>query len=469
MCDELKQGFQSTSKPQHVAAFRPDCASPTTSNEADADVFRQPKEPVLSQQWIFSVPKADQNYSAPRPAKFPPGLPVPSTNNAHQPQMQKGRHDNTTVNEKRGNKIDLDGFLDLSNAFNPQSEATTPYFYSHPKENTYNGVNPVSKDPYDSLDPSQLVTGFQSFVTGERDVSFHGNSWETQSRHDGEVMGEPWKCTSLSAPTHMAPAVRTTKERMGVQMERNGVMRNEMVNCEGIQSLHGLIPQNMEPFQQPNMFSGSVSLANHCPPKMTTQKKNNFLPFNLNNNPCFSQQEHIQSKIKSQMQKEKKRMPGIHGEHLYTSHASNCSTKGREMDRHNRERFEIMQPQRFGGDRGSAKSAEQLASCVYPVDDPMRHWSMNSSIYHSRPTLFCGNPDPSVSVGNVMSANEFATLKAVVNDPRSQGGDVTFHGLNSAMASAVRDDVPAVQLYLYLEECCHQMKCLEKERKKVCF
>ncbi|CAG02811.1 unnamed protein product, partial [Tetraodon nigroviridis] len=224
----------------------------------------------------------------------------------------------------------------------------------------------------------------------------------------------------------------------------------------------------MEPFQQPKMFSGSVSLANHCQTKMTMQKKNNLLPLNLKNNQCFNQQEHIQSRIKSQMQKEKKRISGIHGENLCTSHIGNCSTKGREKNRQNLDHFEIMQSRRFGGEkgRGSAKSGQQSVSCVYPVDDPKRHWSMNSSNYHSRSTLSYGNPDPGVSMGNVVSANEFITLKAVVNDLMSQRGDLTPYGLNSAMAAAMTDDVPVVQLYLYLDECCHQLKCLEKERKK---
>lgn len=390
---------------------------------------------------------------------------MPNTNNAYQSQMQKERHDSTTVKEKRGNKNYLDSFLDLSNVFNPQSEATTPYFHSHSEDNIYNSVKPTSKEQYDSQDPSQLVTGFQTFMTSEHDVSFHGNFAdvyrETQSRRDEDWMGEHWKYTSPSMPTHITPAVQTTKERVGVQMERNGVMRNEMVNCEGIQNLHGFSTQNTEPFQQPKMFSGSVSLANHYQTKMTMQKKNNLLPFDLKNNQCLTQEDHIQSKIKSQMQKEKKRMSGIHGENLYTSHIANCSTKGREKNQQNMDHFEIMQAQRFGG--------QQSASCVYPVNDPKRHLSMNSSNYHSRSTLSYGNPDPSVLMGNMMSANEFIALKAVVNDLMTQRGDPTYHGLNSAMTSVMMDDVPVVQLYLYLDECCDQLRCLEKERKKVCF
>lgn len=426
----------------------------------------------MSQQWIFNIPKTDKEY---RPTKLPPGLPMPNTNNAYQSQMQKERHDSTTVKEKRGNKNYLDSFLDLSNVFNPQSEATTPYFHSHSEDNIYNSVKPISKEQYDSQDPSQLVTGFQTFMTSEHDVSFHGNFVdvyrETQSRHNEDWMGEHWKYTSPSMPTHITPAVQTTKEQVGVQMERNGVMRNEMVNCEGIQNLHGFSTQNTEPFQQPKMFSGSVSLANHYQTKMTVQKKNNLLPFDLKNNQCLTQEDHIQSKIKSQMQKEKKRMSGIHGENLYTSHITNCSTKGREKNQQNRDHFEIMQAQRFGGEngRGSAKSGQQSVSCVYPVNDPKRHLSMNSSNYHSRSTLSYGNPDPSVLMGNMMSANEFIALKAVVNDLMTQRGDPTYHGLNSAMTSVMMDDVPVVQLYLYLDECCDQLRCLEKERKKVCF
>lgn len=469
MSDELQQGFQSPSKTQHIPAFHPNYPSSVTSNAAntdDKDVFQRPKEPVMSQQWDFNIPKADEDYSTYRPTKLPPGLPVPNTNNAYQPQIQKERHPSTTVNEKRGNKNYLDSFLDLSNAFNLQSEANTPYFHSHSEDNIYNSVKPISKVQYDSQDPSQLVTGFQSLMASEITDDYR----ETQSRHDEDWMGEHWKFTSPSMPTYITPAVQTTKERVGVQMERNGVMRNEMVNCEGIQNLNGFSTQNTEPFQQPKMFSGPAFLPNHYQTKMTMQKKNTLLPFNFKNNQCLNQQEHIQSKIKSQMQKEKKRMSGIHGENLYTSHITNCSTKGREKSQQNLDHFEIMQSQRFGGENGraSAKSGQQSMSCVYPANDPKRHWSMNPSNYHSRSTLSYGNPDPSVSMGNMMSANEFTALKAV-NDLMTQRGDATYHGLNSAMTSVMMDDVPVVQFYLYLDECCNQLKCLEKERKKVCF
>lgn len=478
MSDQLQQGFQSPSKTQPITNFRPNYASSVTSNAAntdDKDVFQQPKEPVMSQQWIFNIPKVDKDYLTYRPTKLPPGLPVLNTDNAIQSPMQKERHDRTTVNEKRENKNYLDSFLYLSNVFNPQSEATTPYFYSHSEDNIYNGVKPISSEQYDSQDPSQLVTGFQSFMANEHDVSFHGNFAdvysEIQSRHDEDRMGKHWKFTSPSMPTHITPAVQTRKERVGVQMERNGVVRNDMVNCEGIQNLHDFNTQNTEPFQQPNMFSGSVSLAKHYQTKMTMQKKSNFLPFNLKNNQCLNQQEHIQSKIKSQTEKEKRRMSGIHGENLYSSHITNCSTKGREKNQQHLDHFEIMQSQRFGGKdgRGSARGRQQSMSCVYPVNDPKRHWSMNASNYHSRPTLSHENPDPSVSVGNMMPANEFTTLKSVVNGLMTQRGDPTYHGLNSAMTSLMLNDVPVVQLCLYLDECCDQLRCLEKERKKVCF
>lgn len=478
MSDELQQGFQSPSKTQRITAFHPNYASSVTSNAAntdDKDVFQQPKEPVMSQQWVFNIPKADHDYLTYHPTKLPPGLPVPNTDSAYQSQMQKERHDSTTVNKNGGNKNYLDSFLDLSNAFNPQSEASTPYFHSHSEDNIYNSVKPVSKEQYDSLDPRQLLTGIQSFMASEHHVSFHGNFAEvyreTQGRHDEERLGEHWKFTSPSMPAHVSPAEQTMKERMGVQMERNGVMRNEMIHREGIQNLHGFSTHKTEPFQQPKMFSGSVSLANHYQTKMTMQKKNNLLPFHLKNNQCLNQQEHIQSNIKPQMQKEKKRMSGMHGENLYPSHGSNCSTKRREKNQQNLDPFEIMQSQRFGGEnsRGSAKSGQQSVSCAYLVNDPKSHWSMNSSNFHSGSPLSCGNPDPSVSVRSMMPADEFTALKAVLNDLMTQRGDPTYHGLNSAMTSVMMDDVPVVQLYLYLDECCDQLRCLEKERKKVCF
>lgn len=470
---DLRQCFQSESKTQHITTFRPNCASSVTANtvNTDKDVFQQPKEPAMSQQWLFNIPTGDKDYVNYRPTKLPPGLPIPHTDNTYQSPIQQDRHDNTTINEKRGNKNY--SFPDLSNVFSPRSETNNPFLHSHYEDNTPNSVKPISNEQYDSQDPNQLVTGFQSFMASEYDASFLGNFAdvyrETQGRHNEDWIEEHWKFSSPSMATHITPAVQTQKEVMRPQIERNGVMRNEMVNCDGIQDLHGFSTQNTEHFQQPKMFSGSVSLPNHYQTKMTMQKKNNLLPFNLKNNQCLNQRDQMQSKIKSQMQKEK-RTSGILGENLYTSHITNCSTKVGD-NQQNLDHFGIMQSQMFGGENGrpSAKNGQQFMSCVYPVNDPKRHLNMNSN-YHSRSTLPYENPAPSVSMGNMMSANEFTTFKTAVNDMMTPRGDPTYRGLNSAMTTSVlMDDIPMVQFYLYLDECCDQLRCLEKERKKVGF
>lgn len=428
----------------------------------------------MSQQWLFNIPKGDKDYLNYRPPKLPPGLPMPNTDNAYQAYIQQERHDSATVIEKRGNKNYLNGFPDLTKVFNPQSETTNPFIHSHYEDNNMPAsVKPSSNEQHVPQEPNQLVTGFQSFMASEYEGSLHGTFAdiyrETQGR-PGEDWSEHWKYTSSPMPTHISPAVQTQKEMVGVQMERNGVMRGERINYDGIQELYGIGTQNTEHFQQPKMFSGSVSLNNHYQPKMTMQKQNSLLPLNLKNNQCLKQQDHLQSKIKSQMQKEKKRMSGIHGENHYAGHIPNYSTKGGEKNQQNLNHFGIMQSQRFGGEKGrvGAKNAQQFMSRVYPVNDPKRHLSMNSSNYYSRSILAHGNPAAGVPIGNMMPAAEFTT--ADVNDLMIQRGDPTYHGLNSAMkTSVVMDDVPMVELYFYLDECCDQLRFLEKERKKVCF
>lgn len=477
MSDELRQCFQSESNTEDNTTFRPNYAACVTSNTMNTDdngVFQQTKEPDMSQTWLFNVPKGDKDYLNYRPTNLPPGLPMPNADYAYRSQIKQERHESTAVTEKRGNKHYLDSFPDLGNDFPSQSETTNPFLHSHYEDNGHNSAKPIGNEQYASQDPNQLVTAFQSFMASKYDSSFHGTSAdiyrETQSRHNEDWMEENWKFTSPSMPTQITPVVQAQKEMMGVHMERNGVMRNKMVNCDNIQDLHGFSPPNSEHFQQPKMLSGSVSINNHYQTKMTMQKKNSLLPFSLKNNQCLNQQDHIQSKIKSQMPKEKKRVSGIHGENLYSSHITNCSTKAGERNQQNLDHFGIMQSQRLGGEnsRVGAKNGQQFMSCVYPANDPKKHLSMTSN-YHPRSTLSYGSPALSESMGN-MSTNEFTTFKAVVNDLMTQRGDPTYHGVNSAMTtSVVMDDVPVVQLYFYLDECCDQLRCLEKERKKVSF
>lgn len=398
---------------------------------------------------------------------------MPNTDNAYQAYIQQERHDSAPVNDKRGNKGYLNGFPDLTKVFSPPSEPSNPFFHSHYEDHHIQaGVKPSGGEQRVPQDPNQLVTGFQSFMASEYDGSLHGTFAdiyrETQGRPDGD-WSERWKFTSSPMPTHVAAAVQTQKETVGAPVERKGIMRGEMDHCDGIQELYGFSTPNTEPFQQPKMFSGSVSLSNHYQTKKTMQKQSSVLPLNLKHNQGLKQQDHIQSKIKSHMQKEKKRVSGIHGENLYTGHVTSYSSKGGEKNQQNLNHFGIMQPQRFAGEKGrvSAKNAQHFVSCVYPANDPKRHLGMNSSNYYSRSMLSHGNPAPAAAIGNMMQASEFPN--ADVNERMMHRGDPTYHGLNAAMTtSVVMEDVPMVELYFYLDECCDQLRFLEKERKKVC-
>lgn len=500
MREELLQYFQSEAKTQHNPSFPPNYVSREALNKAqghsvDKDVeefCQQPNGLPTNQQWLFQLPNRDRDSYTPRPQKLPPGLPMPNIGNTHLSQIQQSKYDNTSADKDRGNSQPLNNFHDFSDVFRPQSEINNtgfhPYYDDHYIQSS---AKPINNEQYVPQDINHLVSSFQSFMAGEHDSLCHGDfpnmHRQTVGMHHEDSMAEQWKITSPAMSTQSTSAMQSQKQLVGefgtVQMERNGGVRQQTLKRDAFQDLPGFSPHNTEYFQQPKPFSASLNLPNQYQSKMNMHRENTSLPINMSMNQYSKhhmQQSQMQSKIKPQMQKEKKRMhmSGFLGEGFPTRPLTNSNMRGGDKQQPFSQNpyfdhLGSMQSQIFDGENSMVRAGntQQLMPLMYPVSDPRRHSSMpiNSYNFSSRSTLPFGSSVPGMDVGDMMSANESAAFNSYVSDMMTHRGESTYHGMASATSMVMNQGGPVIQLYFYLDKCYEQWRSLEKERKRVCF
>lgn len=477
--DELLQYFQldvKTTFPQNYVSYEAFSRTQGQSMDKDTkDSCQETNDHAIDQQWLFNLPKEDSDSYTHLPQKLPPGLPLPNIGSTYLPQT---RH--------TGDSQLFNNFHDFSDVFRPQNEMTSPCFYP-PDEGPYipSRANPASSnEQYVPQDINQLVNSFQLFKTGEGDVCCYGDfpnmDKETVGMQHEDRMVEQWKITCPPMSKQSTPAIQTQNEMLGefgtVQMERSGAVRNGSVNGDDFQDFLGFSPQNTEHFQQPKLTSGFFYIPNQYQNKMTMHRENNSLPVNMRTNPYL--EHHLQQgQIKPETQKEKKSMHmfGVMGEGFSTRHVTNCNMRGEDKKQkplsQNFDHVGCMYSQRFDGKNTvSAENIQQPMPLTCPVNDPGRHLSRNCSGFSSRSTLPYRSGVPDRDMDDVMSTSGFAGSNSFVSGTASPRGESPYHGIPSAMTnSVVMNEVPVVELYFYLGECYDQWRCLEKERKRVCF
>ncbi|XP_038560299.1 meiosis-specific coiled-coil domain-containing protein MEIOC [Micropterus salmoides] len=491
--EELLQYFQSEDKTQQNPNFPPHYVSCEALSKAqglsvDKDVeefSQQSKGFATNQQWLFN---GDGDSYTLRPQKPPPGLPIPNMGNTCLSQMQQSKYANTSADRDRGNSQPLNNFPDLIDVFRPQTEMKSPCFHPYYEDHTtQSSPKPISNEQYVPQNINQLVSSFQSFMAGEHDSLCRGDfpnmHKQTVGMHHEDSMVEQWKISSPAMSTQSTPVVWTQKQLVTefgtVQTERNGGVRKQTFKHDAFQDLPGFGPQNTEYFQPTKPFSASLNLPNQYQSKMTMHREKPSLPFKMSMNQYpkhYIQQEPIQSKFKPQMQKEKMRMhmPGFLGEGFSTRPLTNTNMRGGDMKQalsHNPyvDHLGSMQSQRFD-EETTMVSAGNTQQLMYPVNDHRRHSSapINSSNFSSRSMLPYGSGVPGMDVGDMMSANECAAFNSYASDMMTRRGESTYHGMGSAMTMSMvmNQGGPVIQLYLYLDECYEQWRCLEKERKR---
>ncbi|XP_049925365.1 meiosis-specific coiled-coil domain-containing protein MEIOC [Epinephelus moara] len=496
--EELPQYFQSEAKMQHNLTFPPNYETCEAFNNAhrqskDKDVeefYQQSRGLSANQQWLFNLPNGDQDSYTLGPQKLPPGLPIPKTGNAYLSQIQQSKFDNMPPEKDRGNIQHMNSFPDFSNVFRSQNEMNSPCLNPYENQYTQSSAKPISNKQYGPQDINQLVSSFQSFMAGELDSLCRGDfpniHRQTVGMNHEDSMVEQWKITSPAMSTQSTPAMQTQKRLVGdfgtAQMEINGGVRKQTCKHDAFQDPPGFSPQNTEYFQPSKPFSASLNLPNQYHSSMAMHKEKTSLPINMSMNQYTEhhiQQGLAQSKLKPQMQREKK---GVHMSGFVEGFFSRptTNTNMRRGDKKQAlsqnpyfDHLGSVQSQRFFGENSMATvgNTQQLIPFMYTVNDPRGYSSVpiNSSDFSSRSTLSYGSVVPSIGVGDMMSAKESGASSSCVSDMMTCRRESTYHDMASASADSMvmNQGGIVIQLYFYLDECFEQWRTLKSERKRI--
>lgn len=463
---------------QHNPTFPPNYVSHDPFSKAqgqsvvrDVEEFCQHSSGLTAnQQWLFNLPNRDRDSYTLHPQKPPPGLSVPNTGNTYLSQIQQNKYDNMSA--ERGNSQHMNYFPELSEVLRPQNEMNSPCFDPY-YENHYSqsSTKPNSTEQYVPKDINQLVSSFQSFIAGEHDSVCHGDFTNVHK----QLLGMHHEDST--------PALQTQKQLVGdfgiVQRERIGGVRKQTFKHDAFQDLPGFIPQNTEYFQKPKPFSGSLNHPNQYQNNRGMYREN--IPMSISQySKHHLQQGQMQNMIKSQLQKDKKmvHMPVFWGDGISAKPLTNTHREGEKKQALTQNpHFDLqgrMQSQKFDRENSivSVGNTQQFMPLMYPLNDPRRHSSVPiNSNFSSRGTLSYGSGGPGMDVGDMVSANDSTVVKSYVGDIMSHRGESTYHGMASAVTAplVMNQGGPVIQLYFFLDECYEQWRCLEKERKRVCF
>ncbi|KAK9535387.1 hypothetical protein VZT92_007770 [Zoarces viviparus] len=465
--EELLQYFQSEAKTQHHPTFPPNYVSGETLSKAqgqpDVKEFHQQSNGLSTKQpWLLNLPNGDQDGSALRPQKPPPGLSMPNMGNTHSPQAPRRRYDNMPAERDRGSSQPVNNLPDLGNIFRPQREMNSPRCRPHHEDQS------ASNERYGPQDINQLVSSFQSFMAGEHG-GLHGGDFPNVHRQTAgmpheDAMFEQWKIAGPGVSAQRTPAMHTQKQLAGeFGMERKGEARRQVFQRDAFQD-----PQNTEYYHSPKPFTAPLHLGNQHHSNMTVHRENASLP--LNSGMSQYLQHHIQpglmqSKPRPQVQREKKRMhmSGFPGEGFSARPPANTNTRGGDKrqalsQNPNHAHLASMLSHRFDGE-----NTQPLMPYTYAANDP-RRYSNAPPNFSCRSTLPYGMD----AAGDVISANESAVFNSYVGNMLACRGEITYHGMASAGTTSMgmNPGGAVVQLYFYLDECNEQWRGLERARKR---
>lgn len=466
---------------QHNPSFTPNHVSQESFSKAqqlsaDKDVeelMQQSSGLASNQQWLFNG-----DIDTPHSQKLPTNcLPMSSTGSTYPSQLQQNKHVSMPSYNNRGNGQAFNNFPDIRDICRPQSEIITPCFEPFYDNNCIQGNGkPVGNEQYVPEDINQLVSSFQAFRAHERDGIYGDLQKQVVGMHHDDSMAEQWKITSPTMPKQ-GSGMQIPKQlgELGtVQRERTRGVSKQTIKHDGFQELPDFYSQGAEYILQPKQFSALLNLPNQCHNKIMHRENINAGANQYSKNQI--QHSWLQNKTKPQVQKEKKKMQasGFQREGFTRRPQFNSHTGDGDAQLFSQNPYvdfqENMQFKRFDRENSmvTAANVQQFVPFLYPINDPMRYSGMPiNSNFSSRFTLPYASSVPGMDVGDVMSSSESAAFNSYHNDMRTHREQTIYHGLTTSLL--MNHGGPVIQLYFHLDECNEQWKCLEKERKRVCY
>ncbi|XP_077414632.1 uncharacterized protein moto [Vanacampus margaritifer] len=384
----------------------------------------------------ISVLNGDRDSYGSHSKPLSPGLPISKMANQFPPQTLESNYD-LSADFHQAYHQPINNIPQISDVFQLQNKMSRPFFDHH---ESVMSASPISNNEQGMLEHmDQLASGLKSLMDDASNQGRYGcfPTIERKTEYPEDSIPEQWKFPSQ--PMQMFCKKTLEGEFWGQNVK-------PAFEHQGVQEMSVLGNENAEYFPQIK----SISMSSNSP-----NQYQNIIKRNQYFNPCSKQQG--QYKMKSLMQKQKKKMPGCIEERLQTT-ACVAKTHRRPYVDH------LSGMETFN--RENIMGNVQLFIPLAHVDSKARSFTQ-LPVMSEKDTTPHGNGSPAVTPTAEMALNGAAALYSHFQGSEAHNGERTCEEGDSLAASLeMNPGRLVIQFYLHLDECSEQLGYLEGERKK---